>query len=116
MGQNNGIEHRRYVRVPYNKRVKLHFIETGENAIFDTLDISIGGIGLSTDHKIDEGSNVEIEMPMYDGVTYKPTGKIIYCNKNEIDYRIGVEFKKCPDEVINQIKLMVMKQTRKGLL
>ena len=56
------------------------------------LDVSPGGIGLWCCEAFTEGTVIHVRLPLLDGKTAWVKGRVVHCQPDAEDYRVGVAF------------------------
>lgn len=83
---------RQYIRHPSNIPIAYQVGSLVSDSVDHLCDISRGGLRLSTDMSILEGSEIRIEIPIQKP-PFLATGVVIWCEPESDHFEIGVQFK-----------------------
>ncbi len=90
------IEKRRYERVAWFCPVKLRVLPDGPELPANTFDISIGGVGVTTNMMLERGKTVAVQFQLPNGtggtINEDIMGRVAYSRADEDGDRIGIEF------------------------
>jgi c-di-GMP-binding flagellar brake protein YcgR len=90
------IEQRRYERVAFFCPLRLSVLMDGRAMSANSVDISLGGVGLTTTASLQQGENVFVRFQLKDqeGKPVEETalGRVVYARADENGNRIGIEF------------------------
>lgn len=93
---------RRYERVAFFCPVELHVLPAGPVVPGRTFDISIGGVGVTSQIMLERGQTLRIRFRFRDAsnvaVDEDVMGQVAYCRADEDGDRIGIEFLETVDE------------------
>ena len=98
-------EQRRYVRVIWQQEIE-YKKENSQIMYMCTTDISIGGIGATTDEQLNINDIITICLRL-DDEEYSAICRVAYCACCECEYKIGLEFQEAPRELMTHIKKVV---------
>lgn len=115
---------RQYIRHPTDIPLHYHVAEESENEAPHPRDISAGGISFSTDHKLNAGQKLDIQIEV-NGQPFSIEGKVVWCHPQNDHYLVGVCFQ-TPEEAfavrmveqvchIEQYREAVMRQEHRDL-
>jgi len=108
-------ERRMYVRTLYTQRIECNTISKDIDSepyilkkplSFMITDISLGGIGMVSDYRVDVGSVLSFKI-FLDHIPYEIKCEVVYCFENEGKYRAGLKLVEKNKEFINHLKIMV---------
>jgi c-di-GMP-binding flagellar brake protein YcgR len=89
-------ERRRYERIPYFHEVRLTVLPDGPTVVAHAFDISLGGVGLSTQTSLQPGQMVAVSFPVRDhsnkAVVNRVIGRVAHLTADPDGNRVGVEF------------------------
>jgi hypothetical protein len=101
-GSETMVNLRRYERVTFYCRLQLTVLPNGPVVPCNSIDISIGGVGLSTALWLNRGQQVRIRFFLHNGTTkevYEDVlGQVAYSRSDEDGNRVGIEFRAPLDE------------------
>ena len=105
---------RKYMRVDYHNKIGV--IYKGESYDYELESLSEGGVYISTESPLPQGSEVEVFLEMENNFVLELEGKVIYINKfnsdrSDVPKGMAIEFKTLDDD-----KLYVISDFVKGLL
>lgn len=113
-------ERRRFVRINYNSTalIKEALIDnipiSFKNPLkLTTLNISLGGIGAMVDNELPVNSEFEMSLTT-ESDPLSIMGKIVYCDKKEDCYRVGIDFVSPNKDLRQAIKKIVLKSTARN--
>jgi c-di-GMP-binding flagellar brake protein YcgR len=93
MGMSN---RRRFERIQFFREVSLTVLPDGPTVAAHTFDISLGGVGLSTQTSLEPGKMVAISFPVRDRshktIVNRVIGKVVRLQADPDGNRVGVEF------------------------
>jgi hypothetical protein len=108
-------ERRMYVRTLYTQKIECNAISKDiasephllkKPVTLMVTDISLGGIGIVSDYRVDIGSILFFKI-LLDHIAYEVKCEVIYCFENEGKYRAGLKLAEKDREFINHLKILV---------
>ncbi len=108
-------DRRLYVRVRHMQRVECHMVFDSPEVepvtleqpiIFIISDLSMGGIGIISEHYIDTGKILAIPLTL-DNIPYQVKCEVVYCFRNEEKYRAGLKIVQRDKHFIRHLKIFI---------
>lgn len=90
------MQRRRYERVAFFSQLDLTVLPDGPTLPGSSFDISIGGVGVTTEVMLERGQAVRVRFHLYNGsngrIDEDVLGRVAYARADEDGDRLGIEF------------------------
>lgn len=89
-------EIRKFIRHPSDIPIKITAEHLEKKTDHRLTNVSLGGLTFESDHYIDDGSIIRIEIP-YVNPTFETESRVVWCKEKAPVYVVGVEFLEIDD-------------------